>query len=170
MNLAAEVGLAELTIDAVAARAGVSKATIYRRWTCKEALMLEALSVAHGVDREAVPNTGSLVGDLEELASRATSILADKRVASCLPDILAAARVSPDLRPLAEALMQEKGEPLRQILLSAVRRGEIPADADVDLVQAMLFGPIFYLLYAGHRVDAVRFRAVIDVVLAGLTK
>ncbi len=169
INLAAEVGLAELTVDAVAARAGVSKATIYRRWNSKEALMLDALSVTHAIHREFGPDTGSLRGDLQELARRAFEALSDNRIASCLPDILAASRVSPELRPLANRLLQEKSEPLRQILARAVTRGEIPADTDFDLVHALMFGPMFFLMFTGHRIELKLVNSVIDIVLAGLT-
>ena len=169
IDLAAEVGLAELTVDAVAARAGVSKATIYRRWTSKEALMLDALNANLVVDRAVVPNTASLRGDLQVLSERAAEILNDDRLASCLPDILAASRVSPELRPLAERLMQEKEEPLREILSRSIARGEIPPDTDLDLVHAMLFGPMFYLMFTGRTLGIERFSVVLENVLLGLT-
>jgi AcrR family transcriptional regulator len=169
IDLAAEVGLAELTIDAVAARAGVSKATIYRRWDSKEALMLDALGVTHAIHRESGPDTGSLRGDLQELARRAFDALSDNRIASCLPDILAASRVSPELRPLADRLFQEKSESVRQILSKAVARGEIPADTDFDLVHALMFGPMFFLMFTGHQIELELVNSVIDNVLAGLT-
>ena len=61
LELAGAVGLGGLTMDAVAARAGVSKATIYRRWSSKEALVLDAWMACFPL--ESVPDTGSLTGD-----------------------------------------------------------------------------------------------------------
>src|SRR5689334_11946810 len=67
-QLLAEVGYDRLTMDAVAARAHAGKATLYRRWSSKGELVVDALGcAAHGETPEAAPDTGSLRGDLEAL-------------------------------------------------------------------------------------------------------
>src|SRR4051794_23051797 len=67
LDLLAEGGAGSLSIDGVAARAGAGKATIYRRWTSKEALLLEALSTDTSIIES--PDTGTLRGDLESYFS-----------------------------------------------------------------------------------------------------
>jgi len=66
LSLLAEVGYGALTMDAVAAEAGVGKATIYRRWRTKEDLVVDTIAEVNRAEM-AVPNTGSLEGDLREM-------------------------------------------------------------------------------------------------------
>ena len=89
LDLVGETGLAGLTVDAVAARAGVSKATIYRRWDSKEALVLAAWHEC-GAQLPA-PDTGSLRGDLEQLCGAIRDGIGTGVMEHVFPQMLAAA-------------------------------------------------------------------------------
>ena len=92
LELAGTVGLIGLTMDAVAARAGVSKATIYRRWSSKESLVLDAWMACFPV--EEFPDAGSLVGDLVANARMISDSFSVGTFAKVLPQMVAAARVN----------------------------------------------------------------------------
>jgi AcrR family transcriptional regulator len=173
LNAAAELllehGLAAVSMDQVAAHAGVSKATIYRWWPTKESLALDALY--H--EWEGVPpatDTGSLRGDL--LAQlRPWARLANRRpYARIVTALLAQAHSDPDFaREYRERFLQPRREPARAALRRAIERGEIPADTNVEIALDLLYGPIYHRLLHGHGAVNDRFvRQVVDMALNGM--
>jgi AcrR family transcriptional regulator len=140
LELAAEGGLRGLSMEAIAARAGVGKATIYRRWKTKEALFTEGLrSIALAPD---VPDTGSVRGDIEEAGSAAVGRLSSEAF-RVLPRLLAEAGDDPELlEALHTALLGPRRAVVGAILRRGVTRGELREDLDVDLVTDMLMGPL----------------------------
>jgi AcrR family transcriptional regulator len=167
IDLVGEVGIAGLTMDAVAIRAGVGKATIYRRWSSKEALMLEAWMSC--VSTPAVPDTGSLRGDLEQLFLHIDHQLSDETLQRVFPQMVAAAKVNPSVREAYLASLTERRRPTRTVLERAVDRGELDRDTDVQLVGDMLIAPLMYRwLVTDGVVDDVFITRIIDTVLAGL--
>ncbi|MDG4809729.1 TetR/AcrR family transcriptional regulator [Micromonospora sp. WMMD1120] len=126
-GLLREVGYERMTIDAVAARAHVSKATIYRRWDGKAELVVAALSDRHvGVHNP--PDTGSLRGDLIELL-RATAAIC---TADCdlMQALTFAMRTNPELERLVRHQVLPAGRVASTaILVRAAARGEIPPEA-----------------------------------------
>jgi len=135
MELLGDIGYARLTMDQVAARAGVSKASLYLRWANKVALVAEAIGHRARPVPE-VPDTGSLPEDMRVflrtlLRSRNT---ASKAVAAVAGEIAS----NPELREawhtgIAGALQ----EAVRTIITRAVERSELPADSDVELLSAL---------------------------------
>lgn len=167
IDLVAEVGIAGLTVDAVAARAGVGKATIYRRWATKEALMLEAWMSC--VRTPTVPDTGSLRGDLEQLFVGVDHPLSAADLQRVFPQMIAAAKVNAEVADAYRTFITERRRPLRTVLDRAVARGELPTDLDLDVVHDMLVGPVIYRwLVSDAPVDEGVIRQIIDVVLAGV--
>src|SRR6478736_5144166 len=142
LELAGAVGLGGRTMDAVAARAGVSKATIYRRWSSKEALVLDAWMACYPV--EAVPDTGSLTGDLIAHSRQFRDAVTTGVFGRVLPQMVAAARVNEDLAEVFRRLVAERRARVRVALDRAVERGELSAGVDLELVQDLLIGPLFY--------------------------
>lgn len=150
MSLLREVGYHGLTIEAVAARAGVGRPTVYRRWTNKDHLVVAALAAA--VSHEDAPATGD---PIENLRLRVVSLSRHLHQTGLGPIILgvyAAAQSNPDL---AEALREGYLEPGTQWLAStveqAIARKRLPADVDIELVRNLLFGPaLYHLVLAGE--------------------
>jgi AcrR family transcriptional regulator len=140
LELALEGGLRGLSMDAIAARAGVGKATIYRRWRTKEALFIEAL--ASIVTAPDVPDTGTVHGDFAAASGQALSRMAPQAF-RILPRLLAEAGDDPELlEALQEALLRPRETVVGEILRRGVARGELRADLDVPLVTDMLIGPV----------------------------
>jgi AcrR family transcriptional regulator len=140
LELALEGGLRGLSMEAIAARAGVGKATIYRRWKSKEALFVEAVrSIA--VNPE-LPDTGTVRGDFEAASGAAVGRM-DPEAFRVIPRLLADAADDPALLDaLHAALLRPRREAVGAILRRGVERGELRADLDVDLAVDMLIGPL----------------------------
>lgn len=141
--LLAEGGFAQLTMEAVAARAGVSKATVYRRWKSKEDLVLSVVSeMPYGGEP---PDTGSVEGDLVALAQIQIDRIAHTPLPRMMPRLLAETFEVPDLH----AAIVEHGvgvlrDALGAILRRGVERGELRDDFDLDLAVDALHGSIVY--------------------------
>jgi len=132
LELLAEIGYDRLSIDAVAARAKASKMTIYRRWSGKAELVVDALSSLR--EPGEVPDTGSLRGDLEALASRTES--PDVRFdAKLVLGVVSALARNPELRQVIREQFIGRGDVrIRQVFERAIARGEIPGDRNLDLL------------------------------------
>jgi AcrR family transcriptional regulator len=145
LELMLEIGYGSLTMEGVRARAGVGKATIYRRWASKEELVRDAIAFMHD-DLEA-PDTGSLRGDYEGLAARVRSAAQREGAATFMPRLLGEAVNDPALHAIFYAnLVKPRRDQLRAVLERAVARGELRDDVDVELMIDLFAGPAVYRL------------------------
>ncbi len=167
LDVVADVGYAGLTVEAVAQRAGVGKATIYRRWSSKEALLLDAwLSCIAPI---AEPDTGTLRGDLALIFNAVNHGRPDDVMRRIFPQMIAASKVDPDAHTTYQAFVDERRRPLQSVLARAVRRGELPADADLGLVHDLLVAPLTYRwLVSDGDVGPDVVQAIIEIVLTGV--
>jgi AcrR family transcriptional regulator len=172
-EIMAEKGVHGLSIEEVAARAGVGKTTIYRRWSSRGTLALDAF-LAEFPRPANLPDTGTLVGDLREALGSSVNAITRSSGAAMLVGLLA--EIQHD-RDLAVAWQDQFSAPLRaqySILLDrAVSRGEIPADLDAGFVIDMMFGACYYrLLQHGPRgrrpLNEQFVSQVVTVIAAGL--
>lgn len=163
-----EVGYDAVTMDGVAARAGVGKATLYRRWKTKEALVCEALErIMRSLP---TPDTGTTRGDLLALMKDQESLYADPATGGLLSGMVAAMnrneRIAEVVRGTFVAARQAAME---EVLRRGVRRGDLRRGTDLELALDLLNGPLFYrFLFTGKPVDARLTRAVVDAVLRAL--
>jgi AcrR family transcriptional regulator len=145
-TLFAERGLDATSMDAIAAAAGVSKATIYKHWTDKDGLCLEVMAELHGFDSQ-LPDTdtGDLRADLLAVVGRRPpEEYADVRQ-RILPHFMAHAARNPTF---GNAWRGRVFEPARaqitRALQRAMRRGELPETLNVDFAIGLLQGPPMY--------------------------
>jgi|CZKW01.1.fsa_nt_gi AcrR family transcriptional regulator len=169
-ELLAEDGLARMSIEEVASRAGVGKTTIYRRWPSKGALALDAF-LAEFQGQQPLPDTGTLRGDLLAALRSWVRAVTKTPAGGMLAGLIAEAQRDP---ALADAWRAQVVEPLRtqhKIMLErAVARGEIPATVDREVVLDLLFGAAYHRLLHGHRALGDRFvRGVVDVIVSGIS-
>lgn len=153
----AAAGYARMSMEAVARRAGVGKAALYRRWTSKQDMLTELIRDAVEDTLPPTPATGSLHGDLRELLGAFRAQLADPVVSGVGPGLVAEARHTP---ALAEVLHSSVATPRRAavagVLRSAVDRGELPAGLDTELALDLLIAPLlFRVLVLGDDVDDI---------------
>ncbi|MEW2633186.1 TetR/AcrR family transcriptional regulator [Streptomyces sp. NPDC048389] len=142
-ELLTEVGYAATSIGAVAARAGVGKDTVYRRWRGKPELVFEAVFTT--TDHAPVPDTGTLAGDLNELLRGLVDEFRAPAAAAALPGLLADFAADPVLKArIRSDFLAPSKERLLIVFERAVTRGEIAADTPVDLVLDTLAGAVFF--------------------------
>jgi AcrR family transcriptional regulator len=169
VGLLVEEGFAGVTVDTVAARAGVSKATIYRRWSTKEALLLEAASCLSGAPDE-LPDTGTLRGDLQALYQGFLPALIDGIPGQMLPQMVAEGTRNPEIRALLADFADSRRVRWRTVLERASDRGELEEGLDTEVVVDCLTGPLFTrLLVTGRTLTPALAEQVLDVVLGGVT-
>jgi AcrR family transcriptional regulator len=168
-ELLLEQGLVPMSMDAVAARAGVSKATIYRWWPTKEALAMDVLYDEWGGD-PAVKDTGSLRGDLLELLRPWARLVSQRPYGRVIAGLLTAAQTDPAFaREYRDRFVRPRRARGRLIFRRAIERGEIPADTKIEVALDLLYGPIYHRLLHGHAALNDRFvRDVIDTALDGI--
>ena len=168
-DLLLEDGLAAVSMDAVAARAGVSKATIYRWWPTKETLALDALYQ----EWAAVPpprDTGSLRGDLLSLLRPWVRLAGGRPYGRAIAALVSEAQADPEFgREYRARFVEPRREQARVILRRAIERGEIPAGTRTEVALDLLYGPVYHRLLHGHAPLNDRFiRDVIDTTLGGI--
>jgi AcrR family transcriptional regulator len=167
LELIAEHGIRGLTTNAVAARAGISKATMYRRWRSKEELLVDA--VAALVSEIAVPDTGSTRADVLELMHGAIQLYGGSVEARVMPSLVDAISRDADLaRTFREGFLAGRRAALRAVLARGVERGDLRVDLDFELALDVLGGPIFYrLLITGGPIDRQLAEGVTELLLRG---
>src|SRR5262245_53786118 len=139
-ELLAEVGYDAMSMDAVATRAGVGKATIYRRWSGKAPLVLDTVR-ARGFQLDHVPDTGSLRDDLIALFLELRSLL-DQQALDHLSGVLVAMRNHPEISVAAkEQFVAAWAGAIKVMVERAVARGEVPARDDQFLELFAKTGP-----------------------------
>ena len=167
VEVLAEQGTEGFTVDAVVARSGVAKTTIYRHWPTKDELLLSAMACF--ARPEFAPDTGTLRGDLLAVIGALAQALADEQWSRSLPAMLERAEHHPDLAAQHLAIVELKTAPLIAIIERGQRRGEICADIDIELVPALFCGPLFFRrLMMRRSTSAAQVESIVDSVLAGL--
>jgi AcrR family transcriptional regulator len=169
VELLADRGLAAMSIEEVAARAGVGKTTIYRRWPSKGLLALDAF-VRSFREEQPLPDTGTLRGDLLAALTAWVRAVTQTPMGAMLTSLIAEAQHDPELRG---AWRDRVIEPLRgqhRIMLErAVARGEIPASVDAEVVLDLFFGAAEHRLLLGHLPMTDAFiGTVTEVILGGI--
>jgi AcrR family transcriptional regulator len=148
VQLAGEVGMYAMSMDDLAQRAGVSKATIYRRWPSKATLVLDAF--AHAIRPFDPIDTGSARGDLVAYLTQLGRRLETDRTSDVLPDLISASVRDHALRESLDSWVRHRRQPLTAILARAVDREELAADADIDTIIDALIGAVTYRRLLSH--------------------
>ena len=165
-------GLSAVSMDAVAERAGVSKATIYRWWPTKETLALDALYTEWAAARPHPRDTGALRGDLLSLLRPWARLAGSRPYGRVVAALLTEAQTDPVFAAeYRERFVEPRRQQAREIFRRAIERGEIPADTKVEVALDLLYGPLYHRLLHGHAPLNDRFvREVIDLVLDGVRR
>ena len=158
-----------LSMEAVAAKAGVGKATIYRRWPNKEALLIDAIATMKGPLPE--PAGESVRDDLIMLIAvmRQKRMLQYGRVTACIfPEMVK----SPEMYRVYQGVIEPRREVMREVLRRGIRTGELRADLDIEMTVLMLSGPALaqnMLRWNPHVPDEDFAETLVDAVLRGAT-
>ncbi len=166
VHLLARVGYDRLTMDAVAAEARASKATLYRRWATKSSLVVDA--VLHSKETVPAPevDTGSLRDDLVLMACGSGGLSEDTS-AAVLAAVITALQADPTFAAeFRTRVIGPKIEASRRIFERARARGEITADVDLDLLAPALAGIVMHRSFVlGQRSDETTIAQVVDEII-----
>jgi AcrR family transcriptional regulator len=166
--LAGGSSIESLSIEAIAAKAGVGKATIYRRWSGKQALLVDTLRTLKG--DPPTPKGASVREDLV-LLLRGSGRNADPRASKIMPCLVPEVHRSPEQYALYQEIVEPRRELMREVLRRGMRTGELRADLDIELTMALLYGPVLMqrLLKWSPELDAEGLpEQVVDTLLPGL--
>jgi AcrR family transcriptional regulator len=166
LSLLGSVGYDRLTMDAVAAEARASKATLYRRWSCKSSLVVDALLRSKAVLQTPPVDTGNLRDDLVAI-SCAHGGLTDARSARVTAGVVTALQRDPEFAgEFRSRVIGPKLEVVRTIFERAQTRGEVAADADLDLLAPALAGIILHRSFVlGLPADEKTVARVVDEII-----
>jgi AcrR family transcriptional regulator len=163
-----QVGYDAFSMEALAARAGVGKATIYRRWASKEDLVVAA--AAHYVSAIPIPDLGDLRADLTAVLRSSAALHSDPRAPAFLSSLLAAVARSPRIaQAVRGGFVAAREAALDAVLRRAVARGELPQGLDLALAGQLCAGVFLYrALVTGQASDPDVVEALVPLLLDGL--
>ena len=158
-------GLDGLTVDAVATRAGVGKATIYRRYPCKMDLVMAA-ATAISTEQAPVPAGEGIRADLLTVLRHLRHLLLETGAGPAVRQLVADAPGHPDLARVHRAFIAERRARTTRLISEAIGRGELRADADPDVVCDLAVAPLFHrYLVVGSPIPDAFLEAVVDAVV-----
>jgi AcrR family transcriptional regulator len=160
LDLLREGGHGAVTTDSVASRAGVSKATIYRRWRSRSELIVAAAKQLMAPVE--VPDLGDFRAEVTFLMSRRLEQYQSEGVGGVLSSVIGASIEDPQVRKLFSDWVLTQEATNGEMISRAIRRGELSADADRDNIVTLIGAPLFYrLVVEGRKPD----RSLMDTVL-----
>jgi len=168
LDLLAEVGFSALTVEGVASRAGVGKATIYRRWPSKLPLVVEAFG---GLPALEDVDTGSVEGDLKTMLRNYLELFHRTPLATVLPSLAGERAHNDELSTHFDPVMKGRRQPLVRALQRGVARGELPRSLDLELAADLVVGPIAVrLFFTGRPLQPDLVDPMVDLALTGLRR
>jgi AcrR family transcriptional regulator len=167
LGLIAELGVSELRMSDVAGRAGVGKATIYRRYASKDELVTDALATL--VSEIGIPDTGSTRADLMALMLQTVGLYSGSIAAKLMPALVEEVRLNDALaRSLREGFLVGRRAALSEVLTRGVERGDLRGDLDMEFALDVLGGAVFYrLLITGGPIDDALARSTVELIMNG---
>jgi AcrR family transcriptional regulator len=141
-DLCVEIGFAATTIEAIAARAGVGKQTIYRWWPSKAAVLLEHMQRARRASAE-FPDTGDLRADLLTQTAAVEALFATN-LGVIWRGLLIAAQSDDVAADGVRAMLEHAVTDAKARLVTAQASGELRADADLDMAVEIIYGPLYH--------------------------
>ena len=167
IGLLAEVGFSALTVESIATRAGVGKATIYRRWPSKLPLVVEAFG---GLPALEDVDTGNLRNDLVTMLRRYLQVFNTTPLAEVLPSLAGERSHNTELEVL-DSVLKGRRQPLLAAFERARERGELSRDLDLELAADLVVGPIAVRLYfTGGRIHPRIVGPMVDLALNGIAR
>jgi AcrR family transcriptional regulator len=170
-QLMLEGGLAAATMEAIAARAGVSKRTLYKYWPSRGAVALEGF-MRSADPWSSLPGNATAAESLEALVAASARLFSETPAGPLMRSLVADAQSQDEVATaLREQWLQPRRAAAGDLIRKAVDDGEFRADLDVEVVLDLLFGPVYYRLLLGHEtLDTAFAVASVRQLVAGLSR
>lgn len=167
-ELLTEVGYEQMSVEDVAARAGVHKTTVYRRWPTKADLTADAVQL-HSAEAIPIPDTGSVVEDLKLLARDVVANIGTEGGSRRSRSIAAAASTSDELATAMHGFWAHRLSLSGEVVKRAIERGELPPSVDANLIIETVIGPLWLrLLLTGEPITEDLADEVVELLATGL--
>ena len=168
-EILAEGGVRSLTVEGVAARAGVAKTTIYRRYRSRDDLALAVL-IDMVMTVSAVADVGDVRAELVQVLRATLDVLRTTLMGRVMQGLVSELAVDPRLSSaFREQVVALRVAEVGRVLARGAERGELRPDLDVVLVHELLFGPIYYRLFlSGEQLEPSFADRIVDAVLPAL--
>lgn len=170
LALLRETSFADVTIEGIAARAHVGKATVYRWWPNKAAVVIEAFREAFAPQLP-FPETGSFRDDIKTQVRNFARVLSGG-AGRMLSEFIVAARTDAGVAHAFRTLWADpRRSEAKQVLMRRQRRGQLRKDVDLDLVLDLLYGPIYYRMLARNETPTAKYaEAVVNLLLPSIAE
>lgn len=166
-ELLIEEGFTRLRLEHVASRAGVGKATIYRRWSSKEELAQELLSELAG-PHIAIADVGDTRAELLAAVVNPMHALTDTPFGSVIRALLSQIAINPTLGdPFRATVVHGRRTEIARVIARGIERGDLRPDADPDVATELLVGPVYFRLMFGGELSTAFARRIADTVYRG---
>jgi AcrR family transcriptional regulator len=166
-ELLAEEGFSRLRLEHIAARAGVGKTTIYRRWSSKEALCQELLAELAG-PHVAIADLGDTRAELTASVVNPMRALTDSPFGPVIRSLLSQIAINSTLGdPFRATVVQSRRDEISRVIARGIARGDLRPDADASVATELLVGPVYFRLMFGGTLDAPFAEAVVDAFIRG---
>ena len=166
-TLMVETGIRSFSVREVARRSGIPKSSIYRRWPTRADLLAAVLARLSTNGSTKIPDTGSLRGDLIEMARTEIASLTESD--GVLPRVALEARDEPELAAVVQAAINSRRRVGEPILTRAAERGEVSGDVDAEAAMDLVLGSIWSRLVAHRPLEAKHAPEIVDNALTGIT-
>ena len=166
-ELLSEEGFTNRRLEHVAARAGVGKATIYRRWGSKEALAQELLAELAG-PHIAIPDTGDTRDELLAAILNPMHAVTDTPFGPVIRALLSQIAGNPTIGdPFRATVVQARRDEIAQVVARGIERGDLRPAAVPEVATELLAGPVYFRLIFGGELDADFANRIVDSVIRG---
>jgi AcrR family transcriptional regulator len=168
-ELLEEKGYGSVSIEAIATRAGVGKQTIYRWWSSKAAVIMEACAV-QATSEISTPDTGSVQEDLYTILQQLFHLLTKTPTGSAIAGLIAEAQTDSEVaKVFHEQFVQSRRQVTYTILERGITRGELRADLNLELATDAIYGPVWYRLLLKHApLDDAFAKELVNLAMVGI--
>jgi AcrR family transcriptional regulator len=170
LSLCREKGYARVTVEAIAARAGVGKQTIYRWWPSKGAVLLDALEDVAA--RIPTADTGDVLADMRTRLAQVVGLYADESFGPLLAALIGEAQHDPSLHAdFLDRYLKPRRAQAVEVLKTAQQQGQLPEDLNLADISDVIFGAVYHrLLLRNGPLDEAYAHFVVDTVLSGFAE
>ncbi len=166
MQILAREGYGGLTTDKIAALAKASKSTIYRRWPSKEHMVLAAFDRSPPLEPK---NSDDLLNDLLDIVMQLVDLIRQTPLGGALPALVFERSHNAQLAEALDPVIERRREPTKAILRSAILRGDLPKNTDLELAVDLIWGPVILrTIFTPGDVSIGALRTLLAVVVSGL--